>query len=345
MIENTTEIITQNDLIFQQWNNSQESNYKITSRKSYNFPDVNIVFSQYTPKKTKDASGKDVVYGESRIFNKLPNGRDVGLYIELPTVIARTGFKTQKEGKAMGTISIPIVLYRSNPDHLMFINGMNELLGKAFSFVLENKSDFKPGTKNLQEISKKFGKTFRYEVVDDIEDPESDKVYFYLNPLDYLNVDTGESSKMKFYLPFKKEGKDEWEEISWDQILDKPIGFECIPQIKLMKIYHGSSYSFTIKCTSCVILRVFKREIKSGQDTTLQNFTQKIDKNDILSKFSVISTKEIIEKSSIISSETFDDSFYSLKKKEVDSDFTEKEFGKEHSLKYSNDSPSQEEEY
>ena len=280
---------------FEQWNMSQDEKYRIQVRSDFTREFPVAVFG---PRETKPIIKNDngVVEKIENAFCKLEakekNGQKKGYYVNMPTVISRRGFKTNiVKGKPLK--SIAITLFRSNPDHKLFIDNMLELQFNAAKHVIANK-DLNPPDRDPKEVIKKFSILFRYEKdVDGFENKDSEKVYFYLNPLDFHDEEKQTDSIMKFYLPYQDE-KGKWMEATWDDLLDKPYGFELIPKIKIMKLFHGNGYSLTIKCVSCVINRLIDIEHTAAQEETLRIVSEnELNRAAIMEKFGALKNRTI----------------------------------------------------
>ncbi len=297
-IEITEEMKIEHELKFNAWNDAQDEKGKITKRTPYMEDFPNPIFNQRLVKNSIGKDGSSIESASAKIEAKLPNGRQMGFNEEMPSVVCRNGFKTKKV-KGQDVRSIAVTLYRSNPDHLKYINNMLWLRRKAAEHIIFASKDYKPSSKEPEKVEAKFSKIFRYEEVDNIEDENSEKVFYYLNPLDYTNPESGEVSRMQFFLPGKKINTDgtpsnQWEEVPWEALLDQPFGFEGVPKIKVQKLFHGAQFALTTKCTSIVIHRIFPIEKGSGQEETLKTAAEDFKtREDLVAKFGAIMlTKE-----------------------------------------------------
>src|SRR5881296_944554 len=121
--ETKTELNEQHEAQFKLWNESiKEEKFKITKRNPYTEDFLTPIFGQRLIK-TSIKDGKEIESASAKIEYKLLNGRQMGYNIEMPTVVCRNGFQTKKV-KGADVSSISVTLYRSNPDHLKFINNM-----------------------------------------------------------------------------------------------------------------------------------------------------------------------------------------------------------------------------
>ena len=289
-----------NDTIkFEQWNNEQQERYKIKNRTTNFTKELpEIIIGQRGNKQFTNEKKEIIEYGNCPVKAKMQNGRETSLFIDLPTVIAGKGFKTTLV-KGVSKKSIAVILYRSNPDHKKFIDVILDLESKCIKHASSQKN-LMP-TRNLSDVRGRFSKLLRFDKDNEgIEDPDSDKVYFYLNPLDYENKeDETKSAKMKILAPYKqtnKNGKEDWTELQWSDILDKPLSLEIIPKIKVISLYHGSSFSITMKCISIVVTDFKEIEKSLYQETTLKAMESESNKQAILEKFSkLFKTKETEE--------------------------------------------------
>ena len=286
----TTEQELSNNIKFEQWNNEQQERYKIKNR-TLNFTNElpQIIIGQRISKQFTNDKREIIEYGNCLFKAKMQNGRETSLFIDLPTVIAGKGFKTTQV-KGVSKKSIAVILYRSNPDHKKFIDLILELETKSVEHVIKTK-DLKPEKKDMSYMKGKFSKLLRFDKDNDgMEDENSDKVYFYLNPLDYENKeDETKNAKMKIFAPYKqvnKDGKEDWTELQWNDVLDKPLSLEIIPKIKVISLYHGSTYSITIKCISIVVTDFKEIEKTIYQENTLKAMESETNKQEILNKFS-----------------------------------------------------------
>jgi len=315
-----TQELDEETILFNKWNEEQIEEYRITNRVNFTkvFPKIHFGPRVEVPSKKPNEDGKFSMNASCKAFQLEPNGREKAYYIDMPAVVSKRGFVTT-ENKASGkkSVSIPITLYRSNPDHLKFINGMLEIRTEAAKHIAATPM-LKPGTKNISEILLKMSKLFYFEVDNDnIPNPESEEVYYFLTPLDYTDEEKDVRTKMEFYIPYKKmkNGKEtnEWEKIEWEHLLDSDYGFEFIPKLKVFKISHGNVYALTTKCVSCCITRVFPKLKSNHQDLTLKTVHEKKENEEnlrnILEKFLKISPNNETEeqKTETNNSENSDD--------------------------------------
>jgi len=298
---NKTEEEIEHDRRFDEWNASQPEKFRIINRAPFTrvLPELRILDRVSKTVDTLDKEGRPAKeeMGFCPIKAHYPNGREVGLSIDIPTVIARSGFKTTVSKTGKKTISIPLVLYRSNPDHRRFLDLMVDIQNQAVDYIIANPKTMKGGSREQRDIRNKFSKLFYFAKDKDGYDltmEQSEEVYMYLNPLDYVDKEKGVTNLMKILFPIHKKdesGKElnAWEELSWADVLDKDIALEITPKIIIQKIHHGAQYSLTVKCVSFVITNFFPIEKSASQEIVLRSIQENQQNKDaILEKFAVL---------------------------------------------------------
>jgi len=295
--EKTTEIKNEDERLFEEWNSKQPEKYRIKTRSQFtrDLPEILILdrISKTIDTVDKNGTPSKEEMGICPIKARYPNGRESTLTIDIPTVIARKGFCTTISKTGKKTISIPLVFHRSNPDHKKFIDNMISIQNQAIKYIIDNPKTMKGGSKEPKVIGAKFSKLFYFSKDSDGNDlsmDESEEIYMYLNPLDYVDKEKNITNKMKIFFPLKKldqQGKElGWEELEWSEILDKNCGLEITPKIMIQRIHHGAKFSFTVKCVSFVITNSFPIEKNVQQEQTLKSISENEEnKHLILQKF------------------------------------------------------------
>ena len=290
--------------LFEGWNEKQSEDRKINTRYqnfTSNFNENEEILVLPRVPKSFIKNGSEVKYGSLPIkLKNIKTGREKALEIELPTVIG--SFKTTMIGSESKD-SIAITLYRSNPDHKMFIDFFLKLEDTIQQSILDpikkvahgiDKDDLTGENRRfgIKLLKGKFSKIFRFEKDESDpsgarENPNSEKVYMYLNPLDFVNDKEPEKSvKMKFYFPCKNETNNDFIEAPWSAFINKPLLLEMIPKLKIMHIYDNGKFSIIIKCASVVVTDIREKTTFNKQSETLNQISELKSVTDaILEKF------------------------------------------------------------
>jgi len=271
---------------FNTWNEAQPDNEKIHYRVPFtmNFP-IPILLP-IEDKKTKDRDGKEITNYFRPYKMTTASGLQIGYKVQSPSVIASRGMCSIKTNSDE-ILSIPCTYNIGNPEHKLFLDqydekiimfSMHEIMRTPGSYGLDSipVNDFSKENQSTTEyivsmhtVKSKLSKFTRLPKVNKVVVQDSPLRTVFYSPTDYAPKEPGDPRSQ---MGIKIMGIDDDRQtcISLDNLKDicsgrsfengklvkgKPKGFECSPELRIMKLHIGSQLSNKGVCPNIFISR------------------------------------------------------------------------------------------
>lgn len=299
---------------FNEWNSQQEPTDKIYYRVPFTLTFPNVKMLAYDKKESKDKEGKPIVT-EFRKFKMISaSGTEVSYRVQSPSVIAKRGLCLIKT-KSGSLLSIPCTYDIRNPEHARFLDEYEkkiilpsayEILKEPGRFSIDNidpVSNFDEETVNSQEFQfalrtaknclAKFSRFPKKDATTfDIKSPL--RTVFY-NPSNYLPKDdqeTGSSMSVKIMLapgqPPLEVTLLELQDLCAGIVVSPegkktkgtPKGFECSPELNVIKLHVAKQASNKGSCAAIFISRFQEAPKMDSQEEKVKYFDSMYESGD-----------------------------------------------------------------
>lgn len=291
---------------FNKWNEEQEESSKIRIRLPFTieFPVPRLLKIEEKAKKDKD--GKDFI-DRWRPYKMLSaTGQEIPYKVQSPTVIAKRGLCVIDTGSGK-ILSIPCTYDMRNPEHEQFLNQYEAKVAMtAYYEVLRNPGNYAidsvdPITEFNQDVissqefqvalatvKAKFSKFARFPKKSaKVYDTKSPLRTIFYTPTNYLPKNESETgSSMRCLVNFGPGNVREYSigeiqklcsgitVVDGKEVKGTPLGFECSPELQIIKLHIGSQISNKTCCPAVFITRFQQAPRTDTQEEKVKYLTE-----------------------------------------------------------------------